>query len=407
MTVATPVVLVLNSGSSSVKYTLFQRDDLQVVMRGAINNIALDTAIDKIDINQTGLDQALQPSASELTSHQQAFDVIINQISQLVAQSDDIELCLIAHRVVHGAKLFTDPVMIDHDVINKIFSYQHLAPQHLPGNLAGLNVCINAYGALPQVAVFDTAFHQTLPEHVHRYAIPSRWYEEFGIRKYGFHGSSHKYVAEQAAEHMNTDLTDLNLISFHLGNGASACAIKAGESIDTSMGFTPLEGLMMGNRSGDLDAAIPLYIQEQTDLSAEQLEHQLNFESGLIAIADTNDMQTIQKRYDTGDEQAILAVKMYVHHIRRYLGAYMIMLGHVDAVIFTGGIGENSALIRELSSEHLERYGIQLNSAKNQSVIDEITSINDADSHTKVLVIKTDEEKQIAIDAINLVNEQG
>ena len=405
MTKSTPVVLVLNSGSSSVKYTLFQRADLQVVMSGAINNIGLDTATHQIDMNQTCLEQ--EQKSIDLASHQQAFDVIINQISQLVAQSDVIELCLIAHRVVHGAKLFSDPVLIDHDVISKIFSYQHLAPQHLPGNLAGLNACINAFASLPQIAVFDTAFHQTLPEHVHRYAIPSRWYEEFGIRKYGFHGTSHKYVATQAAEFLNSDLSDLNLISFHLGNGASACAIRAGKSIDTSMGFTPLEGLMMGNRSGDLDATIPLYIQEQTDLTAEQLEHQLNFESGLIAIADTNEMQVIQKRYDAGDEKAILAVKMYVHHIRRYLGAYMIMLGHVDAVIFTGGIGENSALIRELSSDHLERYGIQLNSAKNQSVVDEITSINDVDSHTSVLVINTNEEKQIAMEAIELISEHS
>ena len=393
-----PVILVLNSGSSSVKYKLIQLKDDAVLLEGSIQGIG-SLAKHHISVDEQFTDNFTQPQATiEINDHQAAFQIIADDMQRFFEQSSGIQLNLIGHRVVHGGAIFFAPVELNQEVLTTIESYQHLAPQHLPGNIAGIKTCQELFSEVRQFAVFDTDFHQSIPEHIYRYAVPNNWYENHGVRRYGFHGLSHQYVAQQAACYLDKPLSELNLITLHLGNGASACAIKNGQSFDTSMGFTPLQGLMMGNRSGDLDAAVPLYIQEQTGISAEQLEHQLNFESGLVAITGTHDMAEIQHRAEQGDKQASLAIQMYVYQLRRYIGAYMISLGRVDALVFTGGIGENASMIRELACDELGRYGLVINSTENKQIKQAISAIHHVRSQIPILVIQTNEEKQIAHD---------
>ncbi|SFK50672.1 acetate/propionate family kinase [Methylophaga sulfidovorans] len=391
------VILVLNSGSSSVKYKLIQLNDKAILLEGQIQGIGDSSALHSVYVADELNDNVNQAESEKvIADHQAAFEAVAEDMQRFFQKFSTIQLKVIAHRVVHGGAIFFAPVELSRDVLNSIESYQHLAPQHLPGNIAGIKTCQEIFFDVRQFAVFDTDFHQTIPEHIYRYAVPDDWYKNYGVRRYGFHGLSHQYVAQQAAHYLDKPLNGLNLISLHLGNGASACAIKNGQSFDTSMGFTPLQGLMMGNRSGDLDAAVPLYIQEQTGISAEDLEHQLNFESGLVAITGTHDMAVIQQRAEQGDKQASLAIQMYVHQLRRYIGAYLLSLGRVDALIFTGGIGENASMIRELACDELGRYGVVINSEENKQIKNAVSAIHHLRSDVPILVIKTDEEKQIA-----------
>ncbi|WP_417498768.1 acetate/propionate family kinase [Methylophaga sp.] len=391
------VILVLNSGSSSVKYKLLQLKDEAVLLEGSIQGIGESSAKHHVCVDKRFSDIVKQSESTvAIKNHQAAFHVIADDMQCFFNGASGIQLDVIGHRVVHGGARFFAPVELNKDVLTTIESYQHLAPQHLPGNIAGIKTCQELFSQVRQFAVFDTDFHQTIPEHVYRYAVPDDWYQNHDVRRYGFHGLSHQYVAQQAAVYLEKPLNELNLITLHLGNGSSACAIKNGQSFDTSMGFTPLQGLMMGNRSGDLDAAVPLYIQEQTGISAEQLEHQLNFESGLVAITGTHNMAEIQHRAEQGDKEASLAIQMYVHQLRRYIGAYMISLGRVDAIIFTGGIGENAAMIRALACDELGRYGVVINAENNQKLKETVSAVHHLRSDVPILVIKTDEEKQIA-----------
>ncbi len=391
------VILVLNSGSSSIKYKLIQLNDSVVLLEGQIQGIGDTSATHHVSVADELTHNISQAEPEkEIDDHQTAFEVIAKDMQCFFKQFSNIKLKVIGHRVVHGGAIFFAPVELNSDVLSTIESYQHLAPQHLPGNIAGIKTCQKLFSDVRQFAVFDTDFHQTIPEHVYRYAVPDDWYKNYGVRRYGFHGLSHQYVAQQAADYLAKPLNELNLITLHLGNGASACAIKNGQSFDTSMGFTPLQGLMMGNRSGDLDAAVPLYIQEQTGISAEQLEHQLNFDSGLVAITGTHDMAVIQQRAEQGDKQASLAIQMYVHQLRRYVGAYLLSLGRVDALVFTGGIGENASIIRELACDELGRFGLVINSEENKQIKHSVSAIHHLRSDVPIFVIKTDEEKQIA-----------
>lgn len=391
------VILILNSGSSSVKYKLLHLKDETAVLEGSIKGIGESSAQHHVRVDEHYIED-FQPSGltASINDHDAAFQIIADDMQRFFTDVSDLELVVIGHRVVHGGAKFFAPVELNEEVLTTIQSYQHLAPQHLPGNIAGIKTCQALFSNVRQFAVFDTDFHQTIPEHVYRYAVPNDWYKKFGVRRYGFHGLSHQYVAMQAANYLDKPLNELNLITLHLGNGASACAIKNGQSFDTSMGFTPLQGLMMGNRSGDLDAAVPLYIQEQTGISAEQLENQLNFESGLMAITGTHDMAEIQHRAEQGDKEASLAIQMYVHQLRRYIGAYLISLGRVDAIIFTGGIGENAAMIRTLACDELGRYGVVISAENHKQQLKTVSAVHHLRSEVPILVIKTDEEKQIA-----------
>jgi acetate kinase len=347
--------LVLNSGSSSIKYKLFE--DLKEIKSGVL---------------------------AEITDYHSNIEMILKEVGKVDA---------VAHRVVHGGEKFRQSIIIDDEVIETIKELIPLAPLHNPANLDGILSVKNLLPNIPQVAVFDTAFHQTLPDYNYIYPIPYEMYEEKKIRKYGFHGTSHKYVASKTAEILDKPLEDLNLISCHLGNGASLCAIKNGKSINTSMGFSPLEGLMMGTRSGDIDPEIIFYLSKFMDL--ESIDIMLNKKSGLKGIAGDNNIKNILQR---NDKLSKLAIDMFVNRIRKYLGAYMIELGRVDAVIFTGGIGENSSLIRKKVTQNLENYGILIDDEKNRE-----NNLIISKGELKVMVIPTNEELQIAKEAVELL----
>ena len=362
-------VLVINCGSSTVKYQLLAADAGRLLAGGVEEVPARD--------------------------HRGAFGRIgaaLSRSGALAAGSP----AAIGHRVVHGGERFQAPARIDAAVCAAIRELAVLAPLHNPANLIGIEVCREAFPDVPQVAVFDTAFHQTLPAHAYRYAVPEAWYRRFGVRRYGFHGTSHRWVAERAAEALGRPLAALNLITLHLGNGASAAAIRAGRCVDTSMGLTPLEGLVMGTRSGDLDPAVPLFVQRAAGLAPEAADAALNESSGLLGLAGTSDMRELLAREDAGDARARLALELYCYRIRKYLGAYSAVLGRVDAVVFTGGIGENSARVRSLACTGLELLGIAVDERANGAAAGEVAEIGSPGTPVRALVVRTNEELQIA-----------
>jgi acetate kinase len=305
--------------------------------------------------------------------------------------------------VVHGGEKFREPAVIDEATLEAIETLTDLAPLHNPANVTGIRVMRDLLPHVPQVAVFDTAFHQTMPQRAFHYAIPAEFYHAYSVRRFGFHGTSHRYVAREAARHLNIPLEQLNLITLHLGNGASAAAIEGGKCIDTSMGLTPLEGLVMGTRCGDLDPAVPFYLQRKTGKPFGEIENILNRESGLKGICGRNDMREIQRCAAGGDAQAELALDMFCYRVRKYIGAYYAALGSLDAVIFTGGIGENSAPVRARSCEGLATLGISLDEGRNTAAAGGITSIHTEQSRVRVLVIPTDEEHEIAQQTVEVI----
>jgi acetate kinase len=332
--------------------------------------------------------------------HRRAFAHVGAALRAADVLRDASELAVVGHRVVHGGDRFSAPARIDAAVCDAIRELSALAPLHNPANLTGIEVCLAAFPGVPQVAVFDTAFHQTLPPHAFRYAVPEDWYRRHGVRRYGFHGISHRYVAEQAAGALGRSLGALNLITLHLGNGASAAAIREGRCVDTSMGLTPLEGLVMGTRSGDLDPAIPLHVQRVAGLGAEAVDEALNHESGLQALGGTNDVRELLVRERAGDERARLALEIYAYRIRKYLGAYCAVLGRVDAVVFTGGVGENAARVRSLACAGLDSLGIALDERANAAASGALFEIGKAGSAVRVVVVRTNEELEIARQAL-------
>jgi len=385
-------VLVINSGSSSIKYRVFDADGLSLICRGAVDKIGEGKGIRRHWTAQ-GVDWKEE---IDIKNHDEGLGSIFQALADTGMILDKNNLRGIGHRVVHGGTEFKQPVLIDDGVVETIRRTSSLAPLHNPTNLLGIEYSIRKFPDVPQVAVFDTAFHQSLPPHAYHYALPFDIYKRYGIRRYGFHGTSHQYVARLAAAHLDRPIEDLRLITLHLGNGASATAISGGRSVDTSMGLTPLEGLMMGTRSGDIDPAAHFFIMRQTGKSPEELESMLFHESGLLAIAGTNDMREVERLADGGSERACLAIDMYCHRIRKYIGGYYAVLGKADALVFTGGIGENSALVRKKTCEGLEGLGIHLDEDRNSSVSGEISEIQLAQGAVRLLVIKTDEEKEIA-----------
>ncbi len=359
-------ILVLNAGSSSLKYKLF--DDLHPIADGVVAHIG-------------------EPGG--VANHAAALEEVERSLIENGAIDSLDALDAVGHRVVHGGERFVKPVRIDERVIEAIRDLIPLAPLHNPANLKGIESMAKKAPGVPQVAVFDTAFHQTMPPKAWLFAIPGRFYEEYGIRRYGFHGTSHAYVAKEAAKRLGRPMKACNLITLHLGNGASLCAIEEGRSVDTSMGFTPLAGLVMGTRSGDVDPEIPIWM-EKKGLDADKI---LNKESGLKGLCGDNDVKRIQDRAQSGDEAAQRALEVYVHRIRHYVGAYLLELGHVDAIVFTAGVGEHSTVIREKVCEGLENFGIVMDRKRNDR--------NEADiaadgSPIRIFVIPTNEELEIA-----------
>ena len=396
-------VVTVNCGSSSIKYGVYSADDCSLIASGLLEKIGSAES----RLRQKRLTKECTFETKEISGpvsdHWEGFAFIMKMNADDRIIKDDSELFGIGHRVVHGGELFSKPALIDDRVVAAIKNLIPLAPLHNPHNLLGIEVTRKRSPDVPQVAIFDTAFHQTIQPHSFHYALPYEFYTEHGVRRYGFHGTSHFYVAKVAAKHLGKQLEEVNLITLHLGNGASAAAIQQGKSMDTSMGLTPLEGLIMGTRSGDIDPAIHFYLMRQTGMSADEIEKLLNSRSGLKGICGMNDMRQIQQKAEEGDERALLALDMFCYRVRKYIGAYSAVIKRIDAIVFTGGIGENSAVVRERACSGLDNIGISLDLKKNKAVSGRISEIQPDGSSIKVLVIATDEELEIARQTIGTI----
>lgn len=395
-------ILVLNAGSSSLKYQLFNMTSETVLAKGLIERIGEENG----KLEQEWVDEDDTKQGNVLTTpihtHQDALGLMIQQLRDANVLHDLRNLFAIGHRVVHGGNAFHKPVLIDNEVISSIQSMIPLAPLHNPANLQGIEVARELFPETPQVAVFDTAFHQTMPPEAYRYAVPHEWHDTYQVRRYGFHGTSHQCVAQQTACVLECDLSSLNLITLHLGNGCSATAIAKGESVDTSMGMTPLEGLVMGTRSGDIDPALLFYIQREAQLDFDEIETLLNKQSGLKGLSGVSDMREIGKLAQQGDKAAQLAEAVFVYRIRKYIGAYAAVLGRVDALVFTGGIGENAASIRKQVCQNLDILGIQLDTEKNAQHSRDTRALHLKTSKTQILVVPTNEELAIARSTVHI-----
>ena len=393
-------VLVINCGSSSLKYQVLDMTDESVLAKGLVERIGMDGSV----INHTKEGQDKVVNEVPMKDHKDAIAQVLAAIQnpEYGVVSDMAEIGAVGHRVVHAGEMYAESVLIDDTVIKALEECVELAPLHNPPNLLGIAACRELMPSTPMVAVFDTAFHQTMPAESYIYAIPYEFYEKYKIRRYGFHGTSHKYVAERAAVMLGKGLADLKLITCHLGNGASGTAIKNGKVVDTSMGFTPLEGLVMGTRSGDIDPAIVTYIREKENLAPGEANNILNKKSGVLGVSGvSSDFRDIEAAVEEGNERAELALRMFAHRVKHYIGAYIAEMNGVDAIIFTAGVGENDISMREIICSDLENLGIKLDPIKNK-VRGQETVINSDDSKVALLLIPTNEELMIARDTFNL-----
>jgi acetate kinase len=400
-------VLVLNSGSSSIKYRLFDAVDYSLLAMGLLERIGETGS--RLSHHRRGPSGEFTETVYDrrIQNHKEGLMLVESAIAESGIVGSCADLFGVGHRVVHGGEDYHAPTLIDNTVVDTIRRLAPLAPLHNPANLSGIEAAIEHMPGVPQVAVFDTSFHQTMPQRSFLYALPYDMYTKHHVRRYGFHGTSHQYVAERVADHIGKSLEELNLITLHLGNGASAAAIEGGRSVDTSMGMTPLEGLIMGTRCGDLDPAVPFYLGRSTGRSGDELESMLNHGSGLLGICGLNDMREIQRLADEGEPKALLAIDMFCYRLKKYIGAYYAVLGRVDAIIFTGGIGENASRIRKRSCEGLERLGIIVDDRKNESTHEGAIEIQKSEASVRVLVIPTNEELAIAEQTVRKIKEAG
>ena len=393
-------ILVLNCGSSSVKYKLFDIDSKSVLAQGGAEKIGLEDSFLKLTL-PNGEKVILKTSMPE---HHSAIQNILNVLTGkeygCIESFDEIDA--VGHRVVHGGERFTDSVLISDDVLNGIEACAEIAPLHNPPNLYGIKACMRLMYNTPQVAVFDTAFHQTMPKVAYLYGLPYEMYVKYGLRRYGFHGTSHKYVAQQAAEMMGEHMSDLRFITCHLGNGASIAAIKYGKSIDTSMGYTPLEGLVMGTRSGEIDPAIIPFLMEKENMNAQQIDDYLNRRSGILGISGlSSDFRDLESAANRGDERSQLAIDIFAYKVKKYIGGYVAAMGGVDAIIFTAGLGENSPFMRDKICNGLEYLGTRIDPELNK-LRGKQMEISIKRARVKIFVIPTNEELVIARDTLNI-----
>ncbi|MEU0784801.1 acetate kinase [Streptomyces sp. NPDC006173] len=395
-------VLVLNSGSSSLKYQLLDMRGSSRLAVGLVERIGEGTSLLRHTVPATG---ETRESAGEFADHEAALKAVSAELAADGFGLDSRELAAIGHRVVHGGRTFTEPTVVDDTVLAEIERLIPVAPLHNPANLTGIRTAMALRPDLPQVAVFDTAFHTTMPESAARYAIDVRTADEHRIRRYGFHGTSHAYVSRATAELLGRAPEEVNVIVLHLGNGASASAVRGGRCVDTSMGLTPLEGLVMGTRSGDVDPAVIFHLKRVGNMSTDEIDTLLNKKSGLIGLCGDNDMREIRRRVDEGDEQARLAFDIYIHRLKKYIGAYYAVLGRVDAVAFTAGVGENAAPVREAAIAGLEELGLVVDGDLNAVRGDESRLISPPYARVAVAVVPTDEELEIATQTYALVGE--
>jgi len=392
-------ILVINCGSSSIKYRLFEMPERKLLAKGVLEKIGEEKSLLK---HSAGSGE--QKIEQNVPDHLKGMELILSALTDKktgVIKSAS-EISAVGHRVVHGGDEYSGSVKIDAGVIKTVEKFSDLAPLHNPPNLAGIRATMEAMPGIPQVAAFDTAFHQTMPRTAYMYAIPYELYEKYKIRRYGFHGTSHRFVARRFAELAGKNKYSVNAITCHLGNGSSITAVRGGRSVDTSMGFTPLEGSVMGTRSGDIDPSIGFYLIRK-GYSVDEIDNILNKKSGLLGLSGAgNDMRTILQKAKEGDDRAELAVDVLCYRIKKYIGAYSAALGRVDALIFTGGIGENAVEVRKRACSGLENIGIILDEKKNSEVTGKEGIISSKNSKTQVWVIPTDEETRIAVDTFEL-----
>ncbi|NSW89792.1 MAG: acetate kinase [Firmicutes bacterium] len=394
-------ILVINSGSSSLKFQLIDMTTETILAKGLCDRIGIDNSILKYTKygNNTIIIEKNMPDHK--TAVQEAITALTDK--DLGVISDMSEISAVGHRVVHGGEKFHNSVIIDEEVMKAVKECIKLAPLHNPPNITGIEACKEIMPNTPMVAVFDTAFHQTMPKYAYLYALPYELYTEHGVRKYGFHGTSHKYVAQRAAAMLNRPLEELRLISCHLGNGASICAIKNGKSVDTSMGFTPLAGLAMGTRSGTIDPAVVFFLMEKEKMSIEEVNEYLNKKSGVLGISGvSSDFRDIQVAADNGNERAQLAIDVFCYRVKKYIGEYSAVTEGVDAVIFTAGIGENNEIVREKVLKGLDYLGISIDWEKNKNARGKEIDISTEDAKVRTLVIPTNEELEIARETLKL-----
>ncbi len=394
-------ILVINCGSSSLKYQVLDMTNETLLAKGLVERIGIEGAT--ITHEKIGMDKFKLKTA--MASHKEAIGHVLEALTNAehgVVSSMD-EIGAVGHRVVHAGEKYASSVLITEDVINALEDCVELAPLHNPPNLLGIAACQELMPTTPMVGVFDTAFHQTMPPESYIYAIPYEYYEKYSIRRYGFHGTSHKYVAERTADILGVNIEDLKIITCHLGNGASVSAIKRGKCIDTSMGFTPLEGLVMGTRSGDIDPAIVSYIRQKENLPSGESTNILNKKSGVLGISGvSSDFRDLEEAIAAGNERAALALKVFAHKVRFYIGAYIAEMNGVDAIVFTAGVGENDINMRDVICNELGNLGIKLDLVKNK-VRGKETILSRDDSKVKILLVPTNEELMIARDTFNIV----
>ncbi len=396
-------ILVLNCGSSSVKYQVIEMEDEVLLCKGKVEKIGEETSF----ITHTKGEKKWK-FEKKMENHEEAISEVLKILKspEYGVIKDFNEIYGVGHRVVHGGEFFKDSVLVDEDVKDAIRKCIELAPLHNPHNLRGIEVMENLIPGVKQVAVFDTSFHQTLPPRAYLYAIPYEYYLKYRIRRYGFHGTSHRYVYNRFMELTGMDREKAKVITCHLGNGCSVTAIKGGKSIDTSMGFTPVEGLVMGTRSGDIDPALLLYLMENENLSTLEANNLINKKSGVLGLSGiSNDMRIIEEGYFDNREEAVRAFEVYIYRIVKYIGAYAAVLNGVNGIVFTGGVGENSSILRRRVCENLEYLGVKIDLKKNESLRGE-GEISSKDSEVKVFSISTNEELLIARDTYKIIKEE-
>ena len=395
-------ILVLNCGSSSIKYALYNMDDKTVMTSGGAERVGLDGAFVKMKMPNGEKKQIMH----DIPEHTEGVKFIFSLLTdpEIGVIKDLSEIGAVGHRMVHGGEKFNKSVLLTEDVLKTFEECSDLAPLHNPANLKGVRAVQELMPGLPQVGVFDTAFHQTMPDYAYMYAIPYELYEKYGIRRYGFHGTSHRYVSKRVCDFLGVKPEEQRVITCHIGNGGSVAAVKHGKCMDTSMGLTPLEGVMMGTRSGDIDGGAVSFIEKKLGLDADGISNLLNKKSGVLGISGiSSDMREVEAAEKAGNPRAILAQNMYNYRIKKYIGAYAAAMGGVDIIVFTAGVGENQSGMRAGACEGLEWMGVKLDKEQNLKVHGEEAVISAPDSKVKVVVIPTDEELMIATDTMNLL----
>ena len=394
-------ILVLNCGSSSIKYALYNMDDNSVMTSGGAERVGLDGAFVKVKLANGEKKQIMHDIPEHTEGVKFIFSLLTDPEIGVIKSLDEIDA--VGHRMVHGGEKFAESVIITPEVIEAFEAVSDLAPLHNPANMKGVNAVSELMPGLPQVGVFDTAFHQTMPAKAYMYAVPWELYEKYGVRRYGFHGTSHRYVSKRACDFLGIPQEGCKMVTAHIGNGGSLAAVVDGKCVDTTMGLTPLEGVMMGTRSGDIDGGAVTFIQKKLGLDADGISNLLNKKSGVQGLCGFSDMRDVESAAKSGDQKALVAQESYFYRIKKYIGAYAAAMGGIDVLVFTAGVGENQSIMREMSCEGLEFMGIKIDKDVNNQIHGKEAIISTPDSKVKVVVIPTDEELMIATDTMSLV----